>query len=330
MKSQDRKKMTFLWIPDASRPVKWIRLHKSLLWVVSCVTIIAISASVCYHIANDRSKNVEISRLLEQRNQEYQQYLDHMTDKNEYISHLQNELFLLSQQAEAVQMKMEELKQLEHDLQQLISTGPEAADDSLKKNVVAAAGAEMGANAAGGEGIPPEQEHWEALMTTTNEKLQHLRLDMADISSQFAELKEELLEQERRMRYTPSIWPSDSRTVTSGYGIRSDPFTRRASFHSGTDFAGDVGDPIYATADGTVSETGSDSQKGNYILLNHDYGWSTMYMHLSQMEVKKGDSVTKGQRIGQIGSTGRSTGPHLHYEVWQYGTPVNPALYLSE
>lgn len=327
MKNHNRKNVTFLWIRDPSRPVKFIRLRKASLWLVSFIGIIAVSSSIYYHILMNQSNKYEISRLLELRHHEYEQYIDHIANKDEYISYLQNELFLLSQQAEYVQLKVQELKQLEDELLNLISAQDTHHLDA--KNLVAAASTQSVSDAAGGVNRQPEPAHWEELVTATGEKLRHLQSDMTKLSSQFADLKQELLERERQLRYTPSIWPVDSRTISSGYGIRSDPFTRAASFHSGTDFAGNTGDPIYSTADGTVAETGRDGQKGNYILLQHDYGWSTMYMHLSKIEVQKGDKVTKGQQIGQMGSTGRSTGPHLHYEVWQHGTPVNPALYLS-
>lgn len=329
MKSQNRKNLTFLWIPDADRSVRSFRLNKRLSLLIFVAAALVLAFSIYYHITLEHNYQAEIRRLMKQRDQEYAHYFNHITNKNEYIANLQNELFLLSQQTETVQLKMQQLKQLEDDLMQLISLH-ENADSERNKKVVAAAGAASSRTLGiGGESQRPEQAHWESLTQETRKKLHHLQSDMARLSSHFEELKQELLEQERRLRFTPSIWPVDSRMVSSGYGIRMDPFTRRASFHSGTDFAGKTGDAIYATADGTVSETGKDSMKGNYILLKHDYGWSTMYMHLSRIEVRQGDTIEKGERIGQMGSTGRSTGPHLHYEVWQHGSSVNPALYLS-
>lgn len=326
MRNDNRKHVTFLWIRDPSRPVKWIRFRKHFIWLFSIMMFMTVSSSIYYHILVDQNNKYEISRLLELQNKEYEQYLSHISNKDEYISYLQHELFLLSEQAKSVQTKLMELQLLEEELLNLIS-----AQDPHKsaKNIVAAASVESSEpHAAGGADQMPKPEHWEELMAVTGEKLHHLQTDMTKLSARFEQLKQELLEQERKLRYTPSIWPVKSRTISSGYGIRQDPFTRRASFHSGIDIAGKTGDPIYAAADGSVAETGRDNQKGNYILIRHDYGWSTMYMHLNRIDVQEGEAVTKGQQIGQMGSTGRSTGPHLHYEVWQNGTPVNPAMHL--
>ncbi|MFC7750961.1 M23 family metallopeptidase [Paenibacillus thermoaerophilus] len=133
---------------------------------------------------------------------------------------------------------------------------------------------------------------------------------------------------QERHRHTPNIWPADSRRITSGYGVRKDPIHHRPSFHNGLDIAGKTGDPVYAAADGKVLAAACDRLKGNYVLLEHGYGWRTLYMHLSAIETEAGALVAKGDRIGRVGSTGRSTGPHLHYEIHQNGKTVNPDSYL--
>lgn len=329
---QYRKHLLLLWIRDATRPVKFFRIHTKLLWVTFVMILFLLIASVCYHISTDRFNHAEIERLQERQRQEYERYLQDILHKDAYISELQHQLFHFQQQLEPVQRKLKQLEQLEYDVQQLLSAGFDTTIDPIELSHKTKLDNDVlnKINAIGGIYQEPELEHWETLIADTNEQLHQLRLDMDDIFSQFTEMKQVLLEHEHQKRYTPSIWPSDSRTITSGYGIRIDPFNGNPNFHNGIDFAGNVGDPIYATADGTVSETGSDNQKGNYILLEHEYGWSTMYMHLSKVEVKKGDIITKGQQIGKMGSTGRSTGPHLHYEVWQDGKPVNPQYYLPE
>lgn len=126
----------------------------------------------------------------------------------------------------------------------------------------------------------------------------------------------------------PSLYPATGR-VTSRFGYRSDPITGRKTFHEGYDIANSYGTPIYATADGIVTFSGRNSGYGNEIIINHGNGFETVYAHNSKNIVKKGDFVRKGQVIAYMGSTGRSTGAHLHYEVRKYGTPVNPANYLN-
>jgi murein DD-endopeptidase MepM/ murein hydrolase activator NlpD len=116
--------------------------------------------------------------------------------------------------------------------------------------------------------------------------------------------------------------------VTSPFGVRPDPFLGTPAMHSGIDFGGQVGEPVHATAAGTVAVAGRDGGYGNLVEINHGNGLSTRYGHLSEIDVKVGEKVRSGQVIGKIGSTGRSTGPHLHYETRINGKPVNPQKFL--
>jgi murein DD-endopeptidase MepM/ murein hydrolase activator NlpD len=115
---------------------------------------------------------------------------------------------------------------------------------------------------------------------------------------------------------------------SSGFGVRSDPFLGRPAMHTGIDFRGDSGDPVHATAAGTVVEAGWSGGYGRMIEIDHGNGLSTRYGHLSKIDVKVGQSIKIGQVIGEIGSTGRSTGPHLHYETRIDGDAVNPQKFL--
>jgi murein DD-endopeptidase MepM/ murein hydrolase activator NlpD len=115
---------------------------------------------------------------------------------------------------------------------------------------------------------------------------------------------------------------------SSGFGVRSDPFLGRPAMHTGIDFRGDSGDPVHATAAGTVVEAGWSGGYGRMVEIDHGSGFSTRYGHLSKIDVKVGQSIKIGQVIGEIGSTGRSTGPHLHYETRIDGEAVNPQRFL--
>ncbi len=126
----------------------------------------------------------------------------------------------------------------------------------------------------------------------------------------------------------PSIKPVGNITINSGFGVRSDPFRGGAAMHSGVDIPGPVGTPIYATADGVVDRAGWVGGYGNLIELGHGRGIQTRYGHLSSVMVAAGTRVKRGQLIGLMGSTGRSTGSHLHYEVRLDGTAVNPVPFL--
>jgi murein DD-endopeptidase MepM/ murein hydrolase activator NlpD len=116
--------------------------------------------------------------------------------------------------------------------------------------------------------------------------------------------------------------------VTSGFGMRNDPFTGTLARHEGLDFTAVSGTPILATADGTVTRSGWEDTYGNIVEVTHAEGFMTRYAHISKRHVIEGQSVKRGQKIAAVGSTGRSTGPHLHYEVFRYGRVLNPIQVL--
>ena len=125
----------------------------------------------------------------------------------------------------------------------------------------------------------------------------------------------------------PSIWPTEGH-VTSGFGSRRSPFTGKTEFHRGLDIANRRGTPIYAPANGTVTFVGGQNAYGNTIVIQHSNGISTRYAHLDRYAVKQGQQVKRGELIGYMGSSGRTTGSHLHYEVRVNGVLVNPMRYI--
>ncbi len=127
---------------------------------------------------------------------------------------------------------------------------------------------------------------------------------------------------------TPSIWPAHG-ALSATFGMREDPFGRGSEVHSGIDISADRGEPVYATADGTVDSAGWNGDYGNMVVLDHHFGMVTRYAHLSSFMVRPGDKVTRGQVIGLVGTTGRSTGPHLHYELMVNGQLTNPLSLLT-
>jgi murein DD-endopeptidase MepM/ murein hydrolase activator NlpD len=127
----------------------------------------------------------------------------------------------------------------------------------------------------------------------------------------------------------PFAHPAEAVSQSSGFGVRLDPFTGHPAFHSGQDFAGAYMTPITATAPGIVSFTGPRAGYGNAVEIDHGHGFKTRYAHLAAISVSVGQHVAVGQRIGGMGSTGRSTGTHLHYEVWVNGRPQNPMRFVK-
>ncbi|CQR70097.1 Murein DD-endopeptidase MepM [Sporomusa ovata DSM 2662] len=130
-----------------------------------------------------------------------------------------------------------------------------------------------------------------------------------------------------KLAITPSIWPA-SGDVTSGFGWRSSPWGGGNELHPGIDIANSIGTPIFATADGVVEQSGWSGGYGNTVQIDHGNGIETIYGHNSSVLVNAGQSVKKGQIISYMGSTGRSTGPHVHYEVRVNGTAVDPIRFL--
>jgi len=155
-------------------------------------------------------------------------------------------------------------------------------------------------------------------------KLNNLQASLEHVEKAFNEKQEEL-------DYTPSVWPiisTDIGWISSRLGYRHDPFTGKRAFHNGLDISARTGVPIIAPANGVVVETTSSRSLGNSLVIDHMNGYTTVYGHLEKFLVKKGDRVTRGQIIGLMGNTGRSTGPHLHYEVRLNGKAINPLRYI--
>ena len=126
---------------------------------------------------------------------------------------------------------------------------------------------------------------------------------------------------------TPSIWPVAG-WLTSWYGTRTDPFNDEKSFHPGLDISADYGAPVLATADGTIVSVGASGAYGNMVVVDHGFGITTKYGHLSRISVTGEQQIKRGDILGYVGSTGRSTGPHLHYEIWMNGQLTDPMTLL--
>lgn len=144
---------------------------------------------------------------------------------------------------------------------------------------------------------------------------------------------EDLIKNKQKMLASiPAIQPvsnKDLDRIASGFGYRIDPIYKTMKFHSGLDFTAPSGTPIYATGDGTIEEASlSDVGYGNHVVVNHGYGYKSLYGHMVRMKVKRGQQVKRGDVLGWVGSTGKSTGPHCHYEVMKNGSKVDPVYFF--
>ena len=160
--------------------------------------------------------------------------------------------------------------------------------------------------------------------------LAHLGAQFKASGEQLSVLEALLFNRQLDMNAVPSREPIANSYITSGFGGRADPIVGGKQFHKGIDFEADVGDPVLAVADGVVSYSGARSGYGNVIEVDHGNGYVTRYAHNSRLTRKVGELVRAGQEVAKAGSTGRSTGAHVHFEVWERGRVVNPRNFLSQ
>jgi len=160
--------------------------------------------------------------------------------------------------------------------------------------------------------------------------LEQLETEMLDREQKLSVLESLLMSRSLSERVMPSGRPVEDGWLSSRYGKRNDPFTGKQDFHKGLDFAGKKGSEVVAVGDGVVSWAGKKSGYGKLVEINHGNGYATRYGHNQSHMVSVGDTVKKGQQIALMGSTGRSTGPHVHFEVLHNGKSVNPSKFIGE
>jgi murein DD-endopeptidase MepM/ murein hydrolase activator NlpD len=166
----------------------------------------------------------------------------------------------------------------------------------------------------------------------TQKRIQRLQREMVAQSKSYEQIFSFAKEQDKMLQCIPAIQPvsnKDLKRIASGFGMRVHPIYRISKMHTGLDFTADTGTEIYATGDGVVESVDSRlSGYGQHVIVQHGYGYQTLYAHMSRIGVTAGQQVKRGQVIGYVGSTGASTGPHLHYEVIKNGEKVDPAFYF--
>lgn len=319
---KDRQTSTIMYIPPAHRPIRRLRFYRTVMAGIVCVMTLAVITFQIMQFRTQYEATQQIS-LLEQRiDIERSQHREHIASKDDTIESLQMDVYELTQAAENIKRQLDELKRLEREIRTLSHEAELILDDL--------GAAPSTPQALGGEQHPLSETIVMEWMDETRDMYIGLEHEMHHLTGLLEHAKQSLQDIEEAHRHTPSIWPTDERSLSSGYGIRKDPFTQKLTMHAGVDIAGKSSSAIYATAAGEVVETGNDAVRGRYIIIDHSYDLKTIYMHLSQISVSKGDVVQKGEQIGKMGSTGRSTGVHLHYEVLKNDQAVNPRLYMND
>ncbi|HWB29073.1 MAG TPA: peptidoglycan DD-metalloendopeptidase family protein [Vicinamibacterales bacterium] len=225
----------------------------------------------------------------------------------------------------------EQISSLQSALTQL---GSQAELDPAAKAALERLPAMIRSRAAGGGPVAPAAAPAPAAAATmaTDESpdttIGVLKGLLGAIESRLSSVRTKIESQQALARATPSIWPLAG-WLSSGFGSRKDPFNGANDFHEGLDIAADKGTPVRATADGVVESAAYNGAYGNAVLINHGFGISTRFGHLSAFAVRAGQQIHRGDVVGFVGSTGHATGPHLHYEILFNGQQVNPLRLLA-
>jgi len=234
----------------------------------------------------------------------------------------QEQIDTLEEKISFFERKLADLKQVDEKIRSMASDLTGKSRKASKKEATA-----VREQALGGGGPMPAGEAGADKLTNLNRHMDRLLEDASARERSLAELQEFLRAQRSIAAVTPSVWPVTG-WVTSEFGPRSNPFGSRREFHSGIDIATKLGAPIQAPADGIVTNVEKRPDLGLLIQIEHGRGISTLYAHLFRSAVSKGQVVKRGEVIGYVGNSGRSTGAHLHYSVNLNGVYVNPRKYL--
>jgi murein DD-endopeptidase MepM/ murein hydrolase activator NlpD len=210
--------------------------------------------------------------------------------------------------------------------------GARATLDPAQARAMAKLPAIVKTRAAGGANVPASPAMTEiatAALTSPEDTFGVLRDLLQGLESRLRYVRRDVERREALASSTPSIWPAHG-WLTGTFGGRSDPFSGEPAFHQGIDISTEKGQPVFATADGTVESATYTGDYGNLVVLKHGFGLATRYGHMSAFNVKPGENVKRGAVIGFVGSTGRATGSHVHYEILANGKLINPLQLLTQ
>ena len=302
-----KKSYTLIVVPDHESPVKRYRVQKSLFLQVGggllLLAGLALGATLHYfQVARDAAEN----RILREENLTLRSQLKSVRERIEHIGSTLDRVERFDQKLRAITLLS--------DPQRNLAMGPTEPE----AGVTAPATDTQFSRLAAAEST-----------TALTGRLDKLSAEATRQEQSLQELQAYFQDQKSILASTPSMWPARG-WVTSDFGSRLDPYTADRVMHAGLDIAAPHGKEVFAPSDGTVVFAGLEGGYGNVLVIDHGYGIKTRYGHLAKMLVKAGDKVKRGALIAAVGNTGRSTGPHLHYEVRVNGIPQNPRKFILE
>ncbi len=325
------KSYTILLVPDRDAKVKKIRLeHRMLVRVAVCAALVVLAlVGALAHYFTVVGKVAE-NELIRAENLELQ---NRWREAEQKFAHINDEL----DRVKRLNANLRHITSLNDPDRKLTMPQPEpgqSAPEFVGGGVAtepASAGMGPIAKLAGGEGrmiadgdTKPAPEDPDLLKS-----LDSLEKKVKAQEQEARALKSYFEDQQALLASAPSIWPVRG-WVTSDFSVRLDPYTGERVMHEGIDIAAGVGTPVRAPSDGTVVFSGLEGGYGHVLVIDHGYGLKTRYGHLSRIDVKVGEKVKRGQFVAAVGNTGRSTGPHLHYEVRVNGVADNPRKFILE
>jgi murein DD-endopeptidase MepM/ murein hydrolase activator NlpD len=278
-------------------------LHVKLLRVLGFISAAIVTAIIIVSIAYKYFPSANEKRLMQ------------------YNEQLQERFSVLDEQTKKMQQKLTDLEKRDNDVYRTIFEANPIPDSVRAKEMEK----------------KREQEMVSALSTYELENsivktLQNLDNRMDHQEKSYNDIVGFIKNKEQLLACTPAIQPvsnSDLKRIASGFGYRIDPVYKTVKFHAGLDFTAPQGTPIYATANGTVRIAGNlGNGYGNHVVINHGYGYETLYGHMFRLKVQAGQKIKRGEILGWVGSTGKSTGPHCHYEVHKNGRHLDPVYFF--
>jgi murein DD-endopeptidase MepM/ murein hydrolase activator NlpD len=302
-----KKTYTLILVPDHDSPVKRYQVPKSLLLQILAGLMgvgltVAIGTAHYFHVVGEAAE----SKILKEENVTLRGQLKALRERIDHIGSTLDRVERFDQKLRAITLLS--------DPQRNLALGPTASEPGTQ--------------------VPTASQGMTLLKLSDSPKALNSRLDKlsADVGRQEQSLQEltaYFQEQKSLLASVPSTWPARG-WVTSDFGQRLDPYTSERVMHTGLDIAAEHGKPVHAPSDGTVVFAGPEGSYGNVIVVDHGYGIKTRYGHLSQLLVKAGERIKRGQQVASVGNTGRSTGPHLHYEVRVNGIAQNPRKFILD
>jgi murein DD-endopeptidase MepM/ murein hydrolase activator NlpD len=295
-----KKTWTVILSSGAKSPIKQFRLSKLVFYLsLLIIPILIVFIGALTYLLNELTvEKASLAFQLEEK------MIEVKTVKEDYQ--------LLQQEAMTVQKTIEEFKLFEEQLSNL----------NLEMPVNVTASEDDG---SGGLSYPEKPRE----ASNTSLKLVEMKDELPELIEKFEETLQRLTEYENELRTIPTLFPAADGRITSHYGNRKDPFNWRRTFHSGTDIAAPLNTAIFAAADGKVIAAGRNGGYGLAIIIDHGSTYETLYAHLNRIDVEIGDIVKKGDIIGGMGTTGRSTGVHLHFEIKKDGERIDPYPYMT-